>query len=281
MPPDWVRSKSPRGIIDCYVNGNPPDLGMEWGAADYLFGRSRSGAHSADGLVEHMDAHGIARALLTPPPEGAGATEEQGYRWTLDAVQRHPDRFRLSVRFDPRAGFGAVRELERQVREDGAGAVRIVPFRHEAPLTDPIYAPLFAKCIELGLPVTSTVGIPGPLVRGKFQDVLYLDDLCAAWPDLVLVTTHGGEPWTRLLALLLAKWPNLYHMISAFAPRYYPADTIDFLNTEAGRSKVMFATDYPMISFERALAELPSVPLAEASWEPFLFGNAARVFWHE
>ncbi|MEX2080237.1 MAG: amidohydrolase family protein, partial [Dehalococcoidia bacterium] len=168
---DWVRSKSPRGIIDCYVNANPPEMEMAWSAADYLFQKSRSGAHSADGLLEHMDAHGIRRCLITPPPPEAGSDPEAGYRWTAGAVQRHPERLRLAVRFDPSEGMSAIRRLAQQVAEDGAVAVRVVPFRHSAPLTDPLYAPLFTKCVELRLPVTSTVGIPGPLVRAKYQDV--------------------------------------------------------------------------------------------------------------
>jgi predicted TIM-barrel fold metal-dependent hydrolase len=272
--------RSPAGIIDCYVNFNPPVLRHDWKRVDYLFHRSHEGeGETADELVGSMDRYGIRRALLAPPPEPAGMTEEEAYRATLEAVQRHPTRFRLSVRLDPHEGMRAVRQLDSMVRNDGLAALRFVPFRVGRPLTDPVYYPLYTKCVELGIPITSTVGIPGPRVRGAVQKVIYLDDLCAAWPDLVVVSTHGGEPWTKLLAELLGKWPNLYHMLSAFAPRYYPEDLIRFASTPEGRRKLLFASDYPVISFSRSISELPGVPLADESWPFFLFENARAVFW--
>jgi predicted TIM-barrel fold metal-dependent hydrolase len=228
-----------------------------------------------------MDAHGISRALLAPPSIGGRIGPEDGYRWTLEAVQQHPDRFGLSVRADPHEGMNAVRQLESMVKNDGGIALRFVPFQVGKPLDDRIYFPLYTKCVELGIPVTAPVGISGPRVPSMLQHPEHLDDLCYLWPELTIVTTHGGEPWTWLLVKLMTKWPNLYHMISAFAPQYYPKDTINFLNSSRGRMKVMFATDYPLISFERAMAELPNTPISDQSWQYFLHDNAARVFWNE
>ena len=278
--PEPIRSLSPKGIIDCYVNGHPKRLKPYWETTSYLFGRSNIGdeGEDADDLVASMDRHGIAKALLAPPPYGE-LTPEEGYRWTLETVQKYPERFGLSVRVDPQKGMAAVRELESLVRNDGAIALRLVPFRVGKPLTHRVYYPLYTKCVELGIPVTSTVGIPGPLVPGLVPNPKNLDTLCYVWPELTVVTTHGGEPWTGLLVKLLLKWPNLFHMISAFSPKYYPADTLKFLSSSRGRQKVMFATDYPLISFARALEELPRAPIATDSWAPFLYENADRVFW--
>ena len=33
---------------------------------------------------------------------------------------------------------------------------------------------------------------------------------------------HGAEPWPELAVKLMLKWPGLYYMPSAFAPKYYP-----------------------------------------------------------
>lgn len=275
-----LRKLPPAGIIDCYANANPPTSETHWERVDYLFHNARSKhGDSAEALVASMDEHGITKALLAPPPDSPDLDQEAGYRWTLQTVQRYPERFRLSVRVDPHEGMQAVRKLENMVHNDGGVALRLVPLRIGKPLDDRIYFPLYTKCCELGVPITATVGIPGPRVPGMLQHPKYLDDLCYLWPELTIVTTHGGEPWTALLVKLMAKWPNLYHMISAFAPKYYPADTIHFLNSSHGRRKVMFATDYPLVSFERAAAELPGVGIAEKSWPYFLYKNAEAIFW--
>src|SRR3954467_2073406 len=131
MPvPESIRGLSPDGIIDCYVNGHPKRLKPYWQQTSYLFGRSNIGdeGEDADELVASMDGHGIVKGLLAPPPYG-DMTPEEGYRWTLETVQKYPERFGLSVRVDPEQGMNAVRELESMVRNDGAIALRIVPFR--------------------------------------------------------------------------------------------------------------------------------------------------------
>jgi len=264
------------GIIDCYVNSNPPEHAGEFDAgAQQLFARSRTQrGMTAEEMVGAMDQHGIERCLLGASPLAA---EDAGQRWVLQTIERYPDRFAYAARVDPRQGMAAVRALEHAVKNDGAIAGRLVPMRIGLPPNDKIYFPVYSKCCELEIPVTLTVGLPGPLVPGEMQRPIYLDEVCYLMPELKVVSTHGGEPWTEELVKLLLKWPNLYHMISAFRPRYYPRALIDFLNTR-GASKVLFASDYPAISWERAIPELSEVPLKDEVRPQFLRENALRVF---
>ena len=75
--------------------------------------------------------------------------------------------------------------------------------------------------------------------------------MCWFFPELKFVTRHGCEPWTDLAVKLMLKWPNLYYSTSAFAPKHYPKDIIDFANTR-GADKVMYAGYFPMgLSLER------------------------------
>src|SRR5262245_52711368 len=116
-------------ITDGYINANPPHLGLDWSLTDDTYGHHRPASQTLDQLVDDMDRNHICRGLLAPPPESAKGDQVAGYRWTLDAVQRHPDRFGLSVRVDADQGMTAVRHLESMVRSDGARALRIVPYR--------------------------------------------------------------------------------------------------------------------------------------------------------
>ena len=76
---------------------------------------------------------------------------------------------------------------------------------------------------------------------------------------------------------LLLKYPNLYMMTSAYAPKYLPAELIQFMNTR-GQTKVLFASDHPVLSFERCLAEAAVLPLREGVLEKYLRSNALAVF---
>jgi len=43
----------------------------------------------------------------------------------------------------------------------------------------------------------------------------------------------------------------------------------------------MYASDYPMLTFERTRRELPDCGISEESMPWFTEANAARVFWGE
>ena len=211
-------------ITDCYINANPPHLNLDWSLSQATYGHNRSKPQTIEELIEDMDRNHIDRGLLAPPPESAMGDQELGYRWTLEAVQKHPDRFALSVRVHAEEGIRAVRHLEGMVRNDGARALRIVPYRDGKKASHRSYFPVYSKCIELGIPVTITTGMPLVQRRGIVQDPKHLDKVCAFFPELVIVSAHGGAPWTSTLVQLLKTWPNLYHMISAYAPSRYPPE---------------------------------------------------------
>ena len=107
---------------------------------------------------------------------------------------------------------------------------------------------------------------------------MHFDEVCYDFPELRIVMRHGAEPWEELAVKLMLKWPGLYYMPSAFAPRYYPTAIIDFANTR-GSDKVMYSGYFPMgLSLERIFTELRDVPFRDEVWPKFLRDNAVRVF---
>ena len=76
----------------------------------------------------------------------------------------------------------------------------------------------------------------------------------------------------------MLKYENLYYMTSAFAPKHYPKDIINFANTR-GADKIMYAGYFPMgLSLERIFGDMPDVPFKDEVWPKFLRENAKRVF---
>jgi predicted TIM-barrel fold metal-dependent hydrolase len=109
------------------------------------------------------------------------------------------------------------------------------------------------------------------------QYVGLVDEVCWFFPELTFVFRHGCEPWTELAVKLMLKWPGLHFSTSAFAPKYYPKDIIDFANTR-GADKVIYAGYYPHgLTLDRIFSELPQVPFRDHVWPKFLRENAARI----
>lgn len=223
-------------------------------------------------VVAMMDAFGVRSAFIPVNHRDPDAT--------FAVLDRFPGRFYAEVGVDPNRGLRGLRHLERMV---GAHpAVRAASFAPclcapQVAIDAPEAYPLYAKCAELGVPLNVLVGVPGPRVPYECQHPGKLDRVAWFFPEATIVMRHGGEPWTDLCVKLLLKWPNLFYSTSAFAPKHYPRDVLHFANTR-GRDKVMFAGYFPVLSYERIFTELDDLPLREDTWEPFLSGNARRVY---
>jgi len=263
------------GIVDAWVN---PSLAGVAGTpfltdvTDRYFRRDRREVFAdrpAGDLVVAMDAAGIERAIITID---AHAPEPYG-----DILRTYPDRFIASVVIDPMQGMDSVRLIDRVVRDHDVRLVRLVPFLFNRPPSDKVCYPVYAKCIELGVPVSVTTGIPGPPMPAEPQRPLHLDEVCLFYPDLVLIMAHGADPWWGEAIRLLLKYPNLYMMTSAYAPKYLPPELLHFMNTR-GKTKVMFATDYPFLPFDRCVREARALALSEDVRRNYLCDNALRVF---
>jgi len=262
--------------IDTFVNVNMGSIERpQWlvrVAEDYF---NRAGAIFKDlsvaELIEAMDRAGVEKAILT-------TTLEVPAEHVLAFPRANPDRFVLSVSLDPRNGMAAVRALERVVRDEPVVLARITPFMINLPPDDRVYYPIYAKCIELDLPIAINTGIPGPPMPGKCQDPMYLDEVCVFFPELKLVMAHGADPWWDVAIRLMIKYRNLYLQTSAYAPRYFPPQLIQFMNTR-GQDKIIFASDHPVLSFERCIQEAQQLDLREGVLDKFLYANAHRLFW--
>ena len=238
-----------------YMFKNIPDIGQR---DDYI-------AYT----LEKMDAFGIEKAMI-------GVQHEVSQR----AVQQHPDRFFGSYHVNPNRGMEAVRDIIRHHKDFNIKAVTGFPSGTlpQVPINDKRWYPIYAKCVELNLPFCCTVGVPGPRIPMAPQKVELIDEVCWFFPELKFVMRHGAEPWVELAVKLMVKYPNLYYMTSAFAPKYYPKAIVDYANTR-GSNKIMYAGYWPMgLSLERSFAELPDVPFKDEVWAKFLRTNALEVF---
>ena len=172
----------------------------------------------------------------------------------------------------------AVRELRRAVRELGLRALRILPWLWGLPPNDRRYYPLYAECIELGVPFCLQVGHAGPLRPSEpGRPIPYLDEVALDFPELVIVGGHIGYPWTDEMIALATKYPNVYIDTSAYKATRYPQALRDYLRGH-GRRKVLFGSNYPMVTPAACLEGVGDLGLDDEARRLFLGDNAARVF---
>lgn len=171
----------------------------------------------------------------------------------------------------------AVKEIRRCVRELKFKGIRVLPWLWEAPPTDRRFYPIYVACIEEGVPFCTQIGHTGPLMPSEVGRPIYLDQVALDFPELVIIGGHIGYPWTDEAIAVVTKHANVYLDTSAYTVRRYPQPLVEFMRGHGGR-KVLFGTNYPMMTAKKALEGLGDLALTEETRACFLGENAARVF---
>lgn len=246
-----------------------------------LFEKSGSGhlldqALSPEQTVAQMDEAGIEKLMLAAwcRPEGWVFSNDEIAEFT----RAYPERFVGVATVDLRRPVAAVRELERAVLELDCKALRIVPWLWQLAPNHRLYYPLYVKCIELDIPFCTQVGHTGPLLPSETgRPVPYLDEVALDFPELRIVAGHIGHPWTDEMIGVAWKHDNVYIDTSAYLPRYYPAQLLQFMQSY-GADKVLFGSNFPQLSLIRCMAQVKELGLIPEVETKFLHGNARRVF---
>lgn len=223
-----------------------------------------------------LDAAGVSKALLSAwwGPSGPLLSNDE----VAATVRMHPERFAGIGSVDLWRPMEAVRELRRCVRELDFIGVRQLPWLWGLPPNDRRYYPIYAECIELGIPFCLQVGHAGPLLPSDpGRPIPYLDEVACEFPELRIVGGHIGYPWTEEMVSLATKYENVYIDTSAYTPERYPDALVQFMNGPGGR-KVLFGSNFPMIQPAKCMAQLDSLGLSDETRRLFLHDNAARVF---
>jgi len=225
--------------------------------------------------VAAMDAAEVDIALLSAwyGPDGPLITNDE----VRATIAHAPDRLRGVLSVDLRDPAAAVRTV-RELAGEGFVGVRVVPWLWELPPDHRLYYPVYAACVEAGLPLCTQIGHTGPLKTSETgRPIPYLERVLLDFPDLVVVGGHVGFPWLDEVASLTVKFPNFYVDSSAYTLDRLPRAFLEYAQG-VGRHRVMFGTNWPMISPERALRDLDALGWPDDLVDDFLQRTARRVF---
>lgn len=259
----WAQHPTKRFLAEPYF-----DSLKKWTARDFA-------EVPLEFTVHAMKSAGVGKALISAwyGPGGPLISNDE----VLAATAQHPELFAGIASADIRNPVEAVRTLRKYVTEHGFKGLRIVQWLWELPCTHPLYYPLYAACVELDVPVCLQVGLTGPLRSSESGRPLHIERIALDFPALKIVCGHIGYPWHVEMIAFATKFPNVYIDTSAYKPKRYPAELVAYMKAH-GRHKVMFGTNYPMLTPEACLQELSMLDLEDETRELFLHKNACAVF---
>mmetsp|Transcript_45394 Transcript_45394/g.84686 ORF Transcript_45394/g.84686 Transcript_45394/m.84686 type:complete len:286 (-) Transcript_45394:51-908(-) len=226
--------------------------------------------------LSSMDAGFVEKGLVCAwyGPQGPMISNKD----VLKACQSDPDRFLGVASGDIRDPVRCVREIRHFVKNHGFVAVRILPWLWEKYANDPLFYPIYAECVELGVPLCLQVGQTGPMRPSDMgRPIPHLERVLLDFPDLVVVAGHIGDPWLDEMLFLAGKFPNLYIDTSAYVPSRYPRGLVEYMRGR-GSKRVLYGSNYPMIQHQAIQKQLGALELDAETMQLFLRENALRVF---
>lgn len=225
-----------------------------------------------------LDKAGVKHAVV-------GTAQQKSNEYTAEVVRKRPDKFIGFVRVSPHDGMAAVRELERLVRDESLRGLAMAPFRERIAPSDRKYYPLYAKCVELGIPVRLHSSMAYATDRPyDLSHPRHLDAIACDFPELVLIGGLGGWPWVPDMVALARRHPNLYLDTAAHRPRHFGKagsgwEMLLQLGNSLIQDKVLYGASWLTLNqpYETLIGEILELPLKDTVKEKWLYYNAARV----
>jgi uncharacterized protein len=185
---------------------------------------------------------------------------------------------------DPLRGAGALAQARSLVRDYGVRGFKFHPTLQGFAPNDQAFYPLWAEIESLGVPAlfhTGQTGIGAGLPGGRglklrLSDPMLVDDVAADFPGLTVILAHPSVPWASSSISIATHKANVYIDLSGWSPKYFPADLVRAANSYL-QDKVLFGTDYPLLTPERWLRDFETLDLKPAAKARILKSNAVQV----
>jgi hypothetical protein len=195
--------------------------------------------------------------------------------------RQHGDRFIGFAGVDPNKGATAVRELEEAVRDYGLRGLNIQGFENRVAIDDPKMFSLYAKCVELDIPLNIHCGINFSLEAGlDFGRPEQLDLVLRTFPDLRVCAAPPGWPWVMELLAVAWRHPNLRIGLVAVRPKLLAVEHSGYgpllqYGRTVLKDRILFGSAYPMLPLARSIAEVRALPIDDDIADRWLHTNAA------
>nr|WP_221374255.1 amidohydrolase family protein [Actinoplanes polyasparticus] len=254
------------------------------GASAAYFGSGGPRQPTVDETAAYYRERRMAAVIFTVDAEHATGHRRIPNEEVADACAPHDDVLIPFASIDPHRGRAGVREARRLVRDHGVRGFKFHPSLQGFAPDDRMAYPLYEAIEELGVPAlfhTGQTGIGagvpgGGGVRLRYSNPMLVDDVAVDFPGLTIILAHPSFPWQDE-ALAVATHKPLVHIdLSGWSPKYFPPQLVRYANTLL-KDKVMFGSDYPVLTPDRWLADFAALDIKPDVRPRILKDNAARL----
>ena len=245
-----------------------------------LYADPRHRLASAEDVVASMDAAGVDRTVVCGFPWRDGGLCREHNDYIIEAVRCYPDRL---------VGFACVQpldardsqELERCIQAGLRGLGELGPDGQRFDIEDPRIMAATAEVLQRhDLPLLTHSSEPmGHAYPGKGQTFPWkLVKLAQNFPDLKIVLAQwgGGLPFYELMPEIREACRNVYYDTAA-STYLYSFDIFPVAVRLVGAERILWGTDFPLLSQAKFLARVRASGLSDGELEAVLGGNASRL----
>ena len=255
----------------------------EWrdAAAAYFKG---GGKPTPDDVAAYYRERNMVAVIFTVDAETVTGRPAVRNEEIAEAAAANPDVLIPFASIDPNKGKRGVEEAKRLIRDFGMRGFKFHPNIQAFFPNDRVVYPFYEAIQEAGLPAlfhTGHSGIGSGLpggggIRLKYSNPMYVDDVAVDFPELKIVLAHPSFPWQDEAISVALHKQQVYIDLSGWSPKYFPPQLVQYANT-ALRDRILFGSDYPMITPDRWLADFEQAPFEDEVRPLILKENAARL----
>jgi hypothetical protein len=235
---------------------------------------------SIESMIAKMDAAGVEKVFIAQCKMWSYRRKWMYMDTKLDDVlqytETYPGRFAGLAGYDPFNIRESLTEIEHAVTRHGFKGVYVHIYGFDIPLDDRKMYPLYAKCVELDVPVSLQVG---HVLEGMPSDCgrpILLDRIACDFPTLKLVGAHTGWPWVDELLSVCYKWDNVWFGIDAWMPKYLSPQIVQFLDSRLGQDRCLWGTNG--LPWDESLRQLDALGLRPQVKQKLIRDNAMELF---
>ncbi len=275
-------------IIDFHTHVLPPRIKnnrSQYVDRDAAFAQIYSGDKAkiatAEDLIKNMDRDGVDVSVIVNYSWSTHELCVETNDYILEAAARYPKRLIGFCAVSSYTDDASLSEIERCARGGIRGVGELRPDTQKLdyakkdiikPFTDLLRKHKLILLTHASEPV-------GHIYPGKgaaTPDLLY--KFIANFPDLPVVCAHwgGGMPFYTLMPEVREALENVYFDTAA-SPFLYRPEIYLQVSQLTGADRILFGSDFPIMSQSRVLNEIKAAGLPEESLEEILSGNACRL----
>ncbi|WP_328995103.1 amidohydrolase family protein [Kribbella sp. NBC_01245] len=226
----------------------------------------------------------MAAVVFTVDAEHAMGHPRIGNEEIAASCAEYPDVLIPFASVDPWKGQAGAREVRRLVESYGVRGFKFHPGLQGFAPNDRMAYPMYEVIQELGVPAlfhTGQTGIGagvpgGGGIRLKYCDPLLIDDVAVDFPELRIIMAHPSFPWQDVALAIATHKPYVFIDLSGWSPKYFPPQLVRYANSLL-QDKVLFGSDYPVITPDRWLADFEQLDLKPDVRRKILKDNAALL----